>query len=209
MPNLYAQLHRRFGPRDGVTRREMMQRSLLAAAGVLLSDRFARPLAQARAGRVVVIGAGFSGLAAAYELSQVGYDVTVVEARNRVGGRVISFNDLVPGKVVEGGGELVGTNHPRWIQYAERFKLKLVEATEEDLEAPIVLGGKRLTADESEALWEEMEVAFPRIDADAKSVIDPASPGGPPMPRRWTSGRWRVSSTASTCRRSARSRCTP
>jgi monoamine oxidase len=176
MPNLYAQLHRRFGPRDGVTRREMMQRSLLAAAGVLLSDRFVRPLAQGRAGRVVVIGAGFSGLAAAYELSQVGYDVTVVEARNRVGGRVISFNDLVPGKIVEGGGELVGTNHPRWIKYAERFKLKLVEATEEDLEAPIVLGGKRLTADQSEALWEEMEAAFPRIDADAKSVTNPSEP---------------------------------
>jgi monoamine oxidase len=176
MPNLYKQLHRKFGPRDGVTRREMMQRSLLAAAGVLLSDRFARPLAQARAGRVVVIGAGFSGLAAAYELSQVGYDVTVVEARNRVGGRVISFNDLVPGKIVEGGGELVGTNHPRWIKYAERFKLKLVEATEEDLEAPIVLGGKRLTVDESEALWKEMEGAFPQIDADAKTVSNPSEP---------------------------------
>ena len=176
MSNLYKQLHRKFGPRDGLTRREMMQRSVLAAAGVLLSDRFVRPAAQGKAGRVVVIGAGFSGLAAAYELAQVGYDVTVVEARNRVGGRVISFNDLVPGKNVEGGGELVGTNHPRWIKYAERFKLKLVEATEEDLEAPIVLGGKRLTADESEALWKDMEEAFPQIDADGKAVTNPSEP---------------------------------
>ncbi len=48
-----------------------------------------------------MIGAGFSGLAAAHELVAAGYDVTVVEARNRVGGRVITFNDFVPGKHVE------------------------------------------------------------------------------------------------------------
>jgi monoamine oxidase len=176
--NLYAQLYRRFGERrPTISRREMIQRSLAATAGILLSDKFGRGLAaQAKSGRVVVIGAGFSGLTAAYELSQAGYDVTVVEARNRVGGRVISFADLVPGKIVEGGGELVGTNHPRWIRYAERFKLKLVEATEEDFEAPIVLGGKRLTADQSEALWEEMEKAFARVDVDAKTVSNPSEP---------------------------------
>ena len=55
-------------------------------------------LPRAAAGRVVVIGGGFSGLAAAYELSKAGYDVTVAEARNRVGGRVISFSDLVAGQ---------------------------------------------------------------------------------------------------------------
>jgi monoamine oxidase len=177
MANLFRQLQRRHGGVEGVSRREMIARSLSATAGLLLSDRFVtRPFAQGRAGRVVVVGGGFSGLAAAYELAQVGYDVTVVEARNRVGGRVISFTDLVPGKVVEGGGELVGSNHPRWIRYAERFKLELVEATEEDLEAPIVLGGKRLTADESEALWEEMQKAFAFVDVDAKKVAAPSEP---------------------------------
>ena len=109
--NLYAQLYRRYGRPDGITRRDMLQRSLAAAAGILLSERF-NGLARAAAGRVVVIGGGFSGLAAAYELSRAGYEVTVAEARNRVGGRVISFSDLVPGKNVEGGGELIGSNHP-------------------------------------------------------------------------------------------------
>jgi monoamine oxidase len=108
MPHIYSQLHRRYGKPDGISRREMIRRSLAAAGALLLSDSFSGP-ARAAAGRVVVVGAGFSGLAAAYELSRVGYEVTVVEARNRVGGRVLSFSDLVPGKVVEGGGELIGS----------------------------------------------------------------------------------------------------
>jgi monoamine oxidase len=178
MPNLYKQLYRRHvGEPEGISRRDMIQRSLAATAGLLLSDRFtSRAWAQRKGGRVVVIGAGFSGLAAAFELTQAGYDVTVVEARNRVGGRVITFSDMVPGRVVEGGGELVGTNHPQWIRYADRFKLTLVEATEEDAEAPIVLGGKRLTSDESDELWEEMEAAFVRIDSDAKTLANPSEP---------------------------------
>ena len=57
----------------------MLQRSLAAGAALLLSDRFAVP-ARAAAGRVIVIGAGFSGLAAAHELSRAGYEVTIAEA---------------------------------------------------------------------------------------------------------------------------------
>ena len=117
MPKLYAKLHRKFGRKDdGMTRREMLQASLAAAAGVLLSNR----LGLAQTGkRVVVIGAGFSGLTAAYELSRAGYQVTVVEARGRVGGRVVSLANVVPGKNVEGGGELIGSNHPTWVAYGE------------------------------------------------------------------------------------------
>jgi monoamine oxidase len=169
MSTLYSQLHRRYGKPDGVSRREMLQRSLAAAGALLLSDRFGLS-AQRGAGRVVVIGAGFSGLAAAYELSRAGYDVTVAEARNRVGGRVITFSDLVPGKTVEGGGELIGSNHPAWVGYAKQFGLEFLDVPEEDLEFPIVLNGKRLSSDESEALWEEMEKAFNTLVVDAAKV---------------------------------------
>jgi monoamine oxidase len=169
MPNLYAQLHRRYGKPDGITRRDMLQRSLGAAAALLLSDRFME-LPRAAAGRAIVVGGGFSGLAAAYELSKAGYDVTVAEARNRVGGRVISFSDLVAGKNVEGGGELIGSNHPAWVSYAKQFGLKFLDMTEEDLEAPIVLNGKRLSSDDSDKLWEEMEAVFNTIVSDAAKV---------------------------------------
>ncbi|HVJ28115.1 MAG TPA: FAD-dependent oxidoreductase, partial [Vicinamibacterales bacterium] len=170
MPNLYAQLHRRHGKKDGITRRDMIQRSLAAAGALLISDRIGFAMPQGKAGRVVVIGAGFSGLAAAYELTRAGYDVTVVEARNRVGGRVISFSDMVPGKNVEGGGELIGSNHPTWMGYGKQFKLSFLDVGEEDAEFPIVLNGKRLSADESEKLWEEMEGAFAPLLADAAKI---------------------------------------
>jgi monoamine oxidase len=169
MPNFYMSLKRKYGQPSGITRREMLQRSLAAGAALLISERFSSPLSAA-AGRVVIIGAGFSGLAAAYELSRAGYEVTVVEARNRVGGRVISFPDLVPGKIVEGGAELIGSNHPAWIAYAKQFKLEFLDLGEEDLEFPIVLGGKRLTSEQSEQLWEEMEKAFNTIVTDAAKV---------------------------------------
>ena len=171
MRSLYARLHTRFGA--PIDRREMIRQSLLGAAGLLLSERFAFGGQRASAPRVVVIGAGFAGLTAAYELSRAGADVTVLEARNRVGGRVVSFRDLVPGGAMEGGAELIGTNHPIWMDYKQRFGLSFVDMTEEDAEAPIVLGGRRLTAKDSEKLWEDMTAALSGLNADAAKIPDP------------------------------------
>ncbi|HUI04077.1 MAG TPA: flavin monoamine oxidase family protein [Acidimicrobiales bacterium] len=56
---------------------------------------------------VVVVGAGFAGLSAARELDGAGVSVAVVEARDRVGGRVRN-HDIGGGKVVEVGGQWVG-----------------------------------------------------------------------------------------------------
>lgn len=169
--SLFAVLDRRYRKtHDGLTRREMMQQTLAAAAGLLISDRLASLSAQT-AGRVAIVGGGFSGLAAAHELQSAGYDVTVFEARNRVGGRIVTFSDMVPGKTVEGGGELIGSNHPTWVAYQQKFGLKFLDVTsEDDFDFPIVLGGKRLTSAEAEALWEEMDVALNKMNGDAATV---------------------------------------
>jgi monoamine oxidase len=162
----------------------MIRRSLAAAAGVLLSDRLgAAP--RSSSPRVVVIGAGFAGLAAAYELSRAGAEVTVLEARNRVGGRVLSFRDLVPGGTMEGGAELIGSNHPIWNAYKEQFKLSFIDVSEEDGEAPIILNGRRLNAAESERLWEDMSRGLSLMNADASAITDPFAPWDAPLARSW------------------------
>lgn len=175
--SLIGRLSRRYGPtQTSEDRRAFLRTSLLAGSALMLSGPAAFAARSGAAGkRIVVVGAGFAGLAAAYELKSVGYDVTVIEARNRTGGRVLSFGDFVPGKNVEGGGELIGSNHPAWVAYAEKFGLEFLDVTESEHEAPIILGGQRLTAEESGALWEEMDAALQVMNADAES-IDPDEP---------------------------------
>src|SRR5215467_11873490 len=56
---------------------------------------------------VVVVGAGLAGLTAGRQLQRAGYSVLVVEARDRVGGRVLSHT-LAGGDVVDAGGQFVG-----------------------------------------------------------------------------------------------------
>ncbi|KAI8036610.1 possible lysine-specific histone demethylase 1 [Drosophila gunungcola] len=50
-----------------------------------------RPIPTKKLGKVIVIGAGISGLAVAQQLQQFGMDVIVLEARDRVGGRIATF----------------------------------------------------------------------------------------------------------------------
>jgi monoamine oxidase len=74
--------------------------------------------------RAVVIGAGLAGLAAADELRRRGAEVTVLEARERVGGRVWS-RELDNGAVVEMGAEFILPGNTLVRALAERFGLGL------------------------------------------------------------------------------------
>jgi monoamine oxidase len=172
--SLYARLARRYRPKPvGWNRREFLQATLAASAGLLVSC--APTLQRARMAphgrKVVIVGAGFSGLAAAYELHTAGYTVMLLEARNRAGGRVLTFRDLASGKTVEGGGELIGSNHPTWVAYAQQFGLRFLDITEnEELTEPVILNGKTLDEKETEKLWEEMEAAYGKMNTDAKEI---------------------------------------
>ena len=56
---------------------------------------------------VLVVGAGLAGLTAARDLTAAGHSVLVLEARDRVGGRVVN-EDIGDGKIVEMGGQWAG-----------------------------------------------------------------------------------------------------
>jgi monoamine oxidase len=67
---------------------------------------------------VVVVGAGFAGLAAARTLDAAGADVVVLEARDRVGGRTVNA-EIGDGQVVEMGGQWIGPTQERIATLAE------------------------------------------------------------------------------------------
>jgi monoamine oxidase len=73
---------------------------------------------------VAVVGAGFAGLAAADSLLDAGAEVVVLEALDRVGGRV--WSDRLPsGGVIERGAEFVTRGYETMERYAARLGLEL------------------------------------------------------------------------------------
>ncbi len=75
--------------------------------------------------RVIVVGAGPAGLCAAYELQKAGHDVTVFEARDRVGGRMHTIREpFDDGMYAEAGALYLTSNNPG-VGYAKEFGLKL------------------------------------------------------------------------------------
>jgi monoamine oxidase len=105
--------------------------------------------------KVVVVGAGFAGLVAADELRGAGVEVTVLEARDRVGGRVWS----VPfaGGVAERGAEFILPCNTTLESLAERFRLPLVRKG-----TPY---GRRTARGEEAVPEGELEAVFDRIAA--------------------------------------------
>ncbi|WP_406730033.1 flavin monoamine oxidase family protein [Streptomyces sp. NBC_01794] len=74
---------------------------------------------------VIVLGAGLAGLAAARDLAAGGADVIVLEARDRVGGRV-EQTELPDGRLVQLGGEVAGRAHTAYLALAAELGLTLV-----------------------------------------------------------------------------------
>src|SRR5437867_1791473 len=120
--SLYAKLHRRFGRRlAGEERYERAHAKQEEFLGWLGLSSVPAECASALPNGVAVVGGGFAGLCAAWYLGQAGAASTVFEARRTYGGRVQSDRSFLPGRVIEMGAELIGLNHPMWINLAREF----------------------------------------------------------------------------------------
>ena len=83
-----------------------------------------RRSAAARRADVIIVGAGLAGLAAASDLTHAGHSVTVLEARDRVGGRTLN-HPVGDGEVVEVGGQWVGPGQDRLKARAKALGIRM------------------------------------------------------------------------------------
>lgn len=104
------------------------------------AEKFGLPPGSGSGRSVVVLGAGIAGLVAAYELRRAGFEVTVLESRGRVGGRVwtIRGNETVEqidrptqraafsaGEYFNAGAARIPSSHRVIIDYARRLGVPL------------------------------------------------------------------------------------
>jgi monoamine oxidase len=102
------------------TRRDLLKTALLSTASLAAG----RP-----SKRILIAGAGLAGLSAAYELVQAGHQVTVFDARDRPGGRVLTLRDnFADGQYAEAGAETFGETHDFVQRYVQAFQLETIPA---------------------------------------------------------------------------------
>lgn len=136
--------------------------------GAYESGRFAagRLLARREPGRVIVIGAGMAGAAAARRLADSGVEVIVIEARRRIGGRV--YSDVSWGQPVEMGAAWVhGLRGNPMVPLAAAAGLRLVPSDFDDsIDRDTVTGRPSYeaedVADQLDDLVSELGDAAPR-----------------------------------------------
>jgi monoamine oxidase len=73
---------------------------------------------------ILIIGAGASGLMAARELARKGFQVTILEARSRIGGRIFTFSESKFDDPVEGGAEFIHGKQKLTIQLLKEYGIK-------------------------------------------------------------------------------------
>jgi monoamine oxidase len=112
-----------------LNRRQFLRRTAVAVAAAGLN----RPqlgaavrILTAPSRKVLILGAGMAGLVAAHELSKLGHDVAILEARTRPGGRVHTLREpFSDGLYAEAGAARIPENHDLTLKYVKEFGLPL------------------------------------------------------------------------------------
>src|ERR1043166_4108143 len=111
-----------------INRRQFIKRSAIAAAGLAIvrSNGFGSITVQPAGKKILIIGAGMAGLSAGYELTQLGHDVIILEARTRPGGRVQTLREpFSDGLFAEAGAARIPDNHDLTLKYVKLFDVPL------------------------------------------------------------------------------------
>jgi monoamine oxidase len=154
------------------TRRQFLQTAAAAAAGTVLAPSV---LTQRPRKRCVVIGAGFAGLAAAFRLKNAGWNVTILEARNRIGGRVFSHKFAGTDLICELGAEWVGESHERIKALCRDFRIPLQKHQFEDYllrNGKVWRPGEWGFSPKAKAAFEELIAQYEKFTPQQKVRLD-------------------------------------
>jgi len=141
---------------------------------------------------VVIIGAGAAGLTAANELKKAGLSVAVLEARDRVGGRL--WTDVIDGAMLEIGGQWVSPDQQALIETIDELGLETFDRYREGDSVYIGPDGtlSRFTGEvfpvsaETERIIAEITDELDAMVAE----IDPDRPWAHPRAAEWDSISW-------------------
>jgi monoamine oxidase len=181
--SLFTTLHHRYGVRRPAieTQQGIQQRLSPVTERIRATTVVERPLVSRKKPVAVVVGGGLAGLMAARTLAAQ-FEVTLFEARERVGGRVKSLRDESTKRIIEAGGELIGYAHPTWLSLAREFELALSVWTLESsfqaicFEQPLFLLNQLVPAEKAEPLYRELDSLLRGMVKDAHQIHDAHEP---------------------------------